>query len=654
MKAIKQIFIALLAVFFIGIIAKQTQAQCDIDGTAFPTTLCAGDQITLLSDGTCGYLMSNDFNNGTIGAGWSSANANPVFTNPCPLPGPSAGPNGFYCWVGTTASPERTLVTNPYDVSIGGCKVEFWMRYGIEPNSGPCEDPDWIDEGVYLEYRVGTGAWTTFPAPNLEPVGNLSLFPPFSTVTPGTGGYWEPYSSLSQQQQSTIYHWNYYVCPVPAAANSTNTQFRWAQKNNSSAGWDAWGIDEVNISCPTPLANFAWVTPATGDTVFFVQNPPTFTINSPNNPSTITGGQYDTCWFVSIWDSLGFAATDTVCVTVNPVPTADFTVTSPICEDEIATVTYTGTGGSGASYSWYFSGATILNGTMGTAGPFDLQWTLPGTQWISLQVTENGCSSPTVYDSIIVHDTPEVWFQADTTEGCVPVTINFTNLSNPPGSNWVWDFGDGSTSTQENPSHTYTSHGDYTVTLAVSTNEGCDDTLTWNNYIHIYPQPVAEFTMDPDPAKPGVPVNFNSTSVGDTWLWDFGDGNSSTDANFTTHTYQNPNTYTVTLYISNMYGCIDSLSQELLCIDLEFPNVFTPNGDGVNDCFEIKGADLLASDVNITKLLVYNRWGKKVFEAENYQNDWDGGNLADGVYFYVFEYLETESYSGSLTILRGN
>jgi len=346
------------------------------------------------------------------------------------------------------------------------------------------------------------------------------------------------------------------------------------------------------------------------------------------------------------------SATDDVIVTVNPVPTATFTVNSPICEDEFANVTYTGNATPGATYSWYFSGANLVSGT--NQGPYVLQWTTPGTQWISLQVTENGCSSPTIYDSVIVYDTPEVLFKADTTEGCAPVTINFTNLSVPSGDIWQWDFGDGGSSTQENPSHTYTSNGNYSVTLAVSTNEGCDDTLTWNNYIHIYPQPIANFTMDPNQAKPGLPVNFTSSTVGDTWLWEFGDGNTSTDPNYTTHTYVAPNNYTVVLYVSNIYGCSDSLSQDLLCLDLEFPNIITPNGDGKNDYFVITGADLIYSDGNPTNLCIYNRWGKKVFETENYNNDWDGDNLADGVYYYIFEYLEGETYTGSLTILGNN
>ena len=647
----RTIFISLISILLISMFSIKVQAQCEITGTSYPNVLCAGDQLVLLSNGSCGFLMSNDFNNGTIGAGWSFTGAAPVFNNPCPV-GNTSGPSGFYAWIGANSSSARYLETNPYDVAIGGCTVDFWMRYGIVPGAGPCEDPDASTEGVHLQYKTSSGAWTDFPGPDLEPVGNLSFTPPFTTVTEGSGGYWTPYSSATAQQTSELYYWNQYSCPVPNAAWTTTTQFRWAQLNTSSTGFDAWGIDEVFISCPTPNANYAWITPATGDTVFHISNPAPFVIYEPSSPSTVTGGQYDTCWFVTIWDSLGFAATDTVCVTVNPVPTAGFTVNSPICEDEFANLTYTGNATPGASYSWYFSGANVISGT--NEGPYVLQWTSPGTQWISLQVTENGCSSPTAYDSVIVFDTPEVWFEADTTEGCAPVTINFTNLSVPSGDNWQWDFGDGGSSTQENPSYTYTGNGNYSVTLAVSTNEGCDDTLTWNNYIHIYPQPVAEFTMDPDPAKPGLPVNFTSGSVGDTWLWEFGDGNTSADPNYTTHTYVAPDNYTVVLYVSNMYGCIDSTSQNLLCLNLEFPNVITPNGDDKNQYFVITGADMIASDGNPTNLRVYNRWGKKVFEADNYQNDWDGDNLADGVYYYVFEYLEEEHYSGSLTILGGS
>jgi gliding motility-associated-like protein len=660
----KYSIIKIIFSFLVVILSANTlHAQCDIVGTATPTVLCAGNQLELSSNGSCGYLMSNNFNTGTIGMGWSSTNANPVFTNPCPPPGPSAGPNSFYLWVGTTSSPQRSLITNAYDVSIGGCVVEFWMRYGLESGSGPCEDPDYNDEGVYLEYTTNGTTWTTFSGPDQEPIGNLNLVPPFTTTTPGTGGYWQPHSGSTAQQASTLYHWNAYSCPVPAAAASTTTQFRWIQKSNSSAGWDAWGIDQVNISCPTPAAQYAWITPATGDTVFTVADPPIFIIYDPVNPSTITGGQYDTCWFVSIWDSLGYSAIDTVCVTVNPGPTASYTLNSLICQDDSSSFLYTGNATPAATYTWDFDGGTVLSGA--NQGPITVQWATPGVKNISLQVTENGCSSPVKYDSVVVNAVPAVQFSADTTKGCQPMTIQFTNESVPAGSNWLWDFGNGSTSTQENPSVTYNSSGNYDVSLIVSTDIGCTDTLEINNYIEIYPQPVANFIITPNPAAFGSPVNFGSASIAESWLWDFGDGNTDTTANFTTHSYQSPGEHIVTLYLTNQYGCSDSISHEITIIapyTFYVPNAFTPDNDGINDIFMPKGRFV---DEDRYEFMIFNRWGQTVFETKDVNEGWDGGVISQdvestehtsSVYIYVIKLYDVNGdyheYKGKITLVR--
>ena len=275
------------------------------------TTICEGDTVFL--ECVSAFLL-NDFNNGTIGIGWSSTQANPVFTNPC---GP--GPNGPHLWVGTTPSSIRTLVTNTYDlIAEGACYIEFWMRYGLVPGTGPCEDPDQPDEGVHLQYSTNNGlAWTDFPGPNSEPIGNLNTAPPFITTVPGSGGYWQPYPTLAQQQMSTLYHWNLYRCPIPNAAVTTATSFRWAQLETSNQGWDAWGIDEVVIGCE-PF-NLFWSTGAT------------------TTHDTVTPTQNTTYW-VQVADSNGTAVYDTVNVFVNPRPALGPDITIP-CGDSTFVIT---------------------------------------------------------------------------------------------------------------------------------------------------------------------------------------------------------------------------------------------------------------------------------------------------------------------------
>ncbi|HAD97394.1 MAG TPA: hypothetical protein DCG19_08300, partial [Cryomorphaceae bacterium] len=276
----------------IGSLAFSQGLNISIISPKQDTAICPGETLNL--EAVTAFLIT-DFDNQAIGTGWSSSQANPVYTNPC---GP--GPKNWHLWVGTTPSASRTLVTNPYDLTDGNaCYVQFWMRYGLEPGLGPCEDPDEPNEGVHLQYSTNGGAtWLDFSGPSVLPVGNLNTTPPFYTQTPGSGGYWVPILTAASQLTSTLYHWNLYRCPIPQAAISPNTQFRWAQLANSAAGFDAWGIDEVIIGCDP--GSILW---NTGNT----------TTTDTVTPTT------STTYWVSVTDSNMKVAYDTVHVIVGSV-----------------------------------------------------------------------------------------------------------------------------------------------------------------------------------------------------------------------------------------------------------------------------------------------------------------------------------------------
>jgi PKD repeat protein len=125
---------------------------------------------------------------------------------------------------------------------------------------------------------------------------------------------------------------------------------------------------------------------------------------------------------------------------------------------------------------------------------------------------------------------------------------------NTPTS-WVWSFGDGNTSTLQNPSHTYITEGTYTVTLTV-TNTGGSDTMTKNGYISVtYAEPLTSFTSNVTRGPAPLYVGFTDTSnnTPTSWKWKFGDDATSTDQN-PTHKYTEPGTYTVSLTAKNSAG----------------------------------------------------------------------------------------------------
>ena len=97
---------------------------------------------------------------------------------------------------------------------------------------------------------------------------------------------------------------------------------------------------------------------------------------------------------------------------------------------------------------------------------------------------------------------------------------------------------------------------------------------------------------------------------------------------------------------TNANGCTDTLLLTVVPAELIIPNIFTPNGDGKNDVFEIKGLESYPG----SQVLVYNRWGNQVYISDNYQNNWDGSNLAEGTYYYL---LNVKERNGQITVYKG-
>ena len=151
---------------------------------------------------------------------------------------------------------------------------------------------------------------------------------------------------------------------------------------------------------------------------------------------------------------------------------------------------------------------------------------------------------------------PQAAFAASHISGITPLTVVFTNTSSSIIMDSLWTFGDGETSAQLNPTHTYTVPGVYTVTLKVS-GPGGSDTITKTSFITAYDAAQADFDAAPNSGKSPLTVTFTNTSSGDysDILWDFGDGITSMQTSDThTHTYTMPGVYTVTLTVSGSGG----------------------------------------------------------------------------------------------------
>lgn len=335
---------------------------------------------------------------------------------------------------------------------------------------------------------------------------------------------------------------------------------------------------------------------------------------------------------------LGVSNPCTIVTTSNP--TVAFTNPVVFCDGLGAILSPTVTGGTPV-YSYFWTPSILGNGpTASTAS--------------------SGTFAVTVVDQNMCRGTGTV-----TTEKSSPsVTLSSPDLVICPGECAVIT----STAVSSYPPFTYSwSHNgadtdDSTrvcaagmVVLTATDAQGCEakNTITVTDDV----TPVASFTATPPPpVAPGQTITFTSTSTipnngtitSTTWL--FGDGTTGSGTPVD-HAYNETGIYTVTLTVTGSAGCASTF---VLPYNVEgalnIPNVITPNGDGVNDYLKFKGLEALGSNT----LSVFNRWGKKLFEQENYKNDWNGAGHNDGTYFFILTVpnAKPSTYKGHFQIIR--
>ena len=194
---------------------------------------------------------------------------------------------------------------------------------------------------------------------------------------------------------------------------------------------------------------------------------------------------------------------------------------------------------------------------------------LPGTYQVTLTVSNSsGKSSKTM--TIVVFEKPKPLFVASQQSGCAPLKVQFSDQSTygpgTSGAQWFWDFGNGTQSSQQNPSVTYSNPGLYTVVLKVTNDKGCWDVYTEEKLIRVGAGLALNFTSTPPATcQAPFPIQFQNSSSGSgniQYKWQFGDGSSSADNN-PLHTFEKPGMYQVQLIASNDAGCTDTLTREL-------------------------------------------------------------------------------------------
>jgi gliding motility-associated-like protein len=311
------------------------------------------------------------------------------------------------------------------------------------------------------------------------------------------------------------------------------------------------------------------------------------------------------------------------------------------------------------SWTWDF-GPNASPRTYTGQFPPAITYTGTGSDTVKLHVTSStpGCGP---FDMIIPNmitllSNPPLNFTGNGAS-CPPLTVQF-NLSPADTAGkgidqFQWNFGNSTSSLLNDlaPSSTYTTSGIYYPSLHVEYLNGCDfdypaipDT--------VYPEPTADFAYVPLSSGflfdnfqfTNTSLNFDPTSS----KWNFGDSTGTFFVLNPAHKFMAEGNYPVRLIVNNSFGCIDTLIRIInVDYEIDIPNVFTPNGDGLNDFFTIK----LPIDGTCVSLDIYDRWGIRMFSNPNFKNDWkgtdDSGNtLNPDTYYYIINYCESFTVHG--------
>lgn len=242
------------------------------------------------------------------------------------------------------------------------------------------------------------------------------------------------------------------------------------------------------------------------------------------------------------------------------------------------TVSFTNTSSSASTYYWDFG-----NGNTSTLESPTNVYVNAGAYDVKLIATNSGGVSDTIMmvGAVNAFDQPVAGYYAQITSSCLAGnSISFTNTTTQ-SSYWLWDFGDGYTSTDEHPVHSYDFAGVYSVTLIAGNNDSCEHLITKAGYITIYDDwDAIVIVNDSSACNTSQNFVFSTPTTGITsYAWDFGDGSNS-NLPSPTHTYQNPGTYTITLWTVNANGCTDMQTVDsMITIDGGSPGIITSNAN---------------------------------------------------------------------------
>jgi gliding motility-associated-like protein len=295
-----------------------------------------------------------------------------------------------------------------------------------------------------------------------------------------------------------------------------------------------------------------------------------------------------------------------------------------------------------SSYLWQITtpGGNVLSSS---SPQYIAIFSQPGDYDVTLTI--NGNQTATINNYISVHALPVANFTLNDPSGCFPLCVDFSDLSvigEGAIVEWSWDFGDGGSSTEQNPEYCYNAIGTYTPVFSVEDEYGCYADITMPGMISVSNNfPNAAFTASAQlTCNPPVDISFSNASTGNSALssvWDFGDGSqqSTTGTAPVTHTFNNTGTFDVCMTVSNSTGCTDELCTEVTIFDTATA-AFT-----ISDASICEGETITFSSTTIP-------------QPTSITWDFNGDGTADSsLDNTTFAFNEAGTYSPALTVQYG-
>ncbi len=356
------------------------------------------------------------------------------------------------------------------------------------------------------------------------------------------------------------------------------------------------------------------------------------------------------------------AVTDTVLIEINLPPVVDAGEDDFVCETA-GVVALNGAVDNASSFEWSTAGDGVFLPSADEIDPEYIIGVVDGqNEGVQLTLTAQplaGCTEVSDVVDITISNPLEAAFSYD--PACVGSPVQFTDQTKVFAGDiigWRWDFG-GEISNQQNPTFVFDESGNSSVELVVQSSIGCSDTIT--QFVTVVDGPEASFSPSQNPAPINFEVDFDDSSTGAiSWAWDFGDGVGSSGLQNPSYSYDLEGNYIVKLVVEGETGCVDSTLTTMsisgeLTLPPRLPNSFSPNGDGVNDVYFVRGGPFIALDFKI-----YDAWGSEIFSTSDQKLGWDGSSggkqMPVGVYVYtvVATTLEGETfdYTGRINLLR--